>query len=214
MEDLTRLGHRLAAMAQNGLHYDNDPYAVDRWTSLLKVAAALLAGDVGGAATADAESLAVALAQQEGHATPKVDVRGVCTDRSGRMLLVREVADGLWCLPGGWAEPALTPSASVVKEVAEEAGLAVRVERVLGVLDRALAPGVPPHAYPIYKLFFACTVIGPVRRGTTMDEVETDAVGWFDLDDLPPMSAGRTHPDQLARIRPLLADPTLPAVFD
>lgn len=214
MEDLTRLGHRLAAMAQNGLHYDDNPYAVDRWTSLLQIAAALLAGDVEGAAAADHESLAIALAQQEGHATPKVDVRGVCTDEAGRVLLVREVADGLWCLPGGWAEPGLTPSASVAKEVQEEAGLSVTVDRVLGVLDRALAAGLPPHAYPIYKLFFACTVTGEIQRGSTMDEVETDAVGWFDLDDLPPLSAGRTHPDQLARIRPLLSDPSLAAVFD
>lgn len=214
MEDLTRLGHRLAAMAQNGLHYDDDPYAIDRWTALLDVAARLLSGDVEGAAAVDPAELAATLARQDGHATPKVDVRGVCTDDLGRVLLVREVIDGLWCLPGGWAEPALTPSASVAKEVAEEAGLAVRVDRLLGVLDRTLAPGLPPHAYPIYKLFFACTVLGSVDRGSTRDEVETDAVGWFDFDDLPPMSAGRTHPDQLARIRPLLRDPTLPVPFD
>lgn len=214
MEDLTRLGHLLTAMAQNGLHYDDNPYAVDRWTALMRVGAALLSGAAAGALDAEPSELAEVLAGQAGHATPKVDVRGVCTDAAGRVLLVREVSDGLWCLPGGWAEPALTPSDSVAKEVAEEAGLAVRVDRLLGLFDRALAPGLQPHPFPVYKLFFACSVTGEVQRGDTRDEHETDAVGWFDHDDLPPLSRGRTHPEQLARIRPLLGDPTLPAVFD
>ena len=214
MEDMTRLGHRLSAMAQNGLHYDDNPYAVERWQSLMQVAAALLAGDVDGDRVADARDLAEVLASQAGHATPKVDVRGVCRDGAGRVLLVREVSDGHWCLPGGWAEPHLSPSASVVKEVAEEAGLAVDVDRLLGVFDRALAAGLQPHAFPVYKMFFACTVTGEVVRGDGLDESETDAVDWFDLGDLPPLSRGRTHPDQLARITPLLADPTLPAAFD
>lgn len=214
MQDLSRLGHHLAAMAQNGLNYDDDPYAIDRWTTLQRIAAALLAGDVAGALTAHPTSLAEVLAAESGHATPKVDVRGVCVDEAGRVLLVREVLDGLWCLPGGWAEPALTPSQSVAKEVAEEAGLAVTVDRLVGVFDRTLSPGLPPHAFPIYKLFFLCGVQGSVEASGRPDEVETDAVGWFDLDDLPPMSQGRTHPDHLRRIAPLLHDASLPVPFD
>lgn len=214
MQDLTRLGHHLAGMAQNGLHYDDDPYAIQRWTALQRIAAALLAGDVEGALAAEPTELSEVLAAETGHATPKVDVRGLCLDDRGRVLLVREVLDGRWCLPGGWAEPALTPSQSVAKEVAEEAGLAVTVDRVVGVFDRTLAPGLPPHAFPIYKLFFLCRVAGSVRRGGGPDEAETDAVDWFPPDELPPMSEGRTHPEQLRRALAAVRDPSLPIPFD
>ena len=40
---------------------------------------------------------------ETGYATPTVDVRGVVF-RDDRILLVREIADGRWTLPGGWAE--------------------------------------------------------------------------------------------------------------
>lgn len=60
--------------------------------------------------------------------------------RQGRVLLARWVsADGAqrhWTLPGGGVEHGEDPSDAVVREVAEETGYQVRVERLLGVDSR------------------------------------------------------------------------------
>jgi ADP-ribose pyrophosphatase YjhB (NUDIX family) len=206
---LTDIARRLAGLAQTGLHYAADAYDVARYEEIQAIAAQLLAG---GDHQRMPEVLEI-LTSEGGHATPKVDVRGLC--RWGEdVLLVRERIDGRWTLPGGWAEPDLTPSESVVKEVREEAGFAVSVTRLLGCFDRRLQVGVPPHPFPIYKLIFACDVEGAVDRGDTPDADETTDVGWFPPDGLPPLSRGRTHPEQLRRVLAVLADPSGQALFD
>jgi len=53
--------------------------------------------------------------------TPKVEVRGAAF-RDGRVLLVRETADGRWTLPGGWADVNESPSEAIEKEIAQESG--------------------------------------------------------------------------------------------
>ena len=50
--------------------------------------------------------------------------------------LVREIADGgRWTLPGGWCDVGLSPGENVVKEVFEESGFHVEVERLVAALD-------------------------------------------------------------------------------
>jgi hypothetical protein len=44
---------------------------------------------------------------ESGYLTPKVDVRSVIF-RNDKILLVREIIDGKWALPGGWADVGYT----------------------------------------------------------------------------------------------------------
>ena len=70
-------------------------------------------------------------------------VGAVLRDATGRLLLVRranEPGRGLWSVPGGRVEPGETPAEAVVREVAEETGLAGAVTGLAGVVERA-APG-------------------------------------------------------------------------
>jgi ADP-ribose pyrophosphatase YjhB (NUDIX family) len=140
--------------------------------------------------------------------TPKVDVRGVVF-RDDRILLVREREDGLWTLPGGWAD---------VGDVAlggggqgDPGGVGVRVEavRVLAVLDRE-AHDVPPLPWYVYKLFIRCEL----RGGEARTSIETSGVGWFAEDEIPPLSAGRVTREQIARMFQHLRQPDLPCDFD
>lgn len=196
---------KLAATAQNGLEYADNGYDAARYRDVRDVAAAMLAA--GGAGPVG--KVLEVLDREQGYATPKVDVRALVTD-AGRVLLVRELADGRWSLPGGWADPGDRPSVAAEREVAEEAGYLVRAHRLLACWDRSLQPGAEPYPFRVYKLFFACELLGKTAR----DDLETDEVGWFDPAALPDLSLGRVTPDQIARLVVLAADPSAPAAFD
>lgn len=59
-----------------------------------------------------------------------VSVKGVITDRDDRVLLLRNVRDE-WELPGGKLEPGEVPEDCLVREIAEETGWSVVVQRIL-----------------------------------------------------------------------------------
>jgi ADP-ribose pyrophosphatase YjhB (NUDIX family) len=70
-------------------------------------------------------------------------VGAVIRDSSGRLLLIKrahEPGAGLWSLPGGRIEPGETDEQAVVREIAEETGLAVRCGTLLGTA-RLPGPG-------------------------------------------------------------------------
>ena len=157
---------QLQVIAQNGLTYVQDPYDRERYLQVREIAAQMLAAGAGLALPA-AQAL---YAAETGHATPKVDVRGVVF-RDDTVLLVRERSDGGWTLPGGWADPGESPAEATVREVAEESGYRTRAVRLLALYDRN-RHGQGPHPFHIYKVFFQCELLageglapGPVRSG-------------------------------------------------
>ena len=117
---------RLQAIAQTGLHYARDPYDIERYEQIREIAAELAAHH----SDLPAAKLRECFADQLGHATPKVDVRGAVF-RDSRILLVRERSDGLWTLPGGWADIGESAAEATAREVWEESGYRVRATRLL-----------------------------------------------------------------------------------
>ena len=202
---------RLRTMAQTGLTYARDPYDIGRYHEIAAIAAEMMAQ---GTATPIAQ-VRDAFAQETGHATPKVDVRtAVFRDgaRGPEILLVREMSDGGWTLPGGWADVGESPSEAAAREVLEESGYVVRITRFLAVMDKRKHPH-PPDVHYIYKLFFAGEIIG--TDGGKGDGRETDDVGFFTADALPPLSLKRALPSQISQLFALhAAGDAAPALFD
>ena len=208
-----RWARQLQAIAQNGLTYGRDPYDVERYEAVRQIAAEIMAAHSG----ADPAQLVTLFAQEAGHATPKVDVRAVVF-RDDRLLLVRERSDGLWTLPGGWADAGEPPSAAVVREAYEESGYRTRALKLLALYDRDLH-GHPPLPWHVYKLFFLCEI----PREPAMEQAgtppgaahnETDAVGFFGEHELPELSLTRVTPVQLARFFAHRRHPEWPTDFD
>lgn len=90
----------------------------------------------------------------------------------------------MWNLPGGRVESNESPWDAAVREVTEEVGLLVRVERLLGVY------AVPARADLV--LNFLCVPVGGAIRLSD----ESDAIQWFALPDIPPNTLPR-HRDRV-----------------
>lgn len=199
---------RLQAIAQTGLYYDPQPFDRQRYEQVLAIAAEIIAGH----SDAEADVVREKMAHQTGHATPKVDVRGVVFSED-RILLVQEKLDNnRWTLPGGWADVGESAGESVVREIWEETGYRARAVKLLAAYDRQKHPH-PPFLFHAYKLFFYCELTQPEREPDPRN-IETGDTGWFRLDELPELSLGRVTPGQIARFFEHLRDPHLPTDFD
>jgi ADP-ribose pyrophosphatase YjhB (NUDIX family) len=196
---------RLQTVAQNGLAYARDPYDVERYTAVRQIAAEMIAA-ASGAEIALVRDL---ISQDTGHATPKVDVRGVVFQEN-KILLVNERSDGRWTLPGGWADVGESPTEGVIREVHEESGYQTRCVKLLAVFDRGKHPHDPPFLFHVYKLFIHCQIVG----GTATTSSETGQVAFFGETEIPELSLTRVTPGQVKRMFEHLRNPNLPTDFD
>ncbi|MBZ9557890.1 MULTISPECIES: NUDIX hydrolase [unclassified Modicisalibacter] len=181
--DWVAFAKQLRSIAQTGQTYTTNKYELERYRQLETLTNQMFAvlGDV------PIERVENFIVPDRGYATPKVDVRGALFD-GDRVLLVREIKDGRWTLPGGWADVNEGPSSCVLREIAEEAGRRASNPRLAMLKDRSLHPYTPVSPDHIYKLFYVCDDDG----GEFVPNNETDAADFFALDALPPLSEGRT----------------------
>lgn len=198
------MGRELRAIAQIGLTFNQDPFDRQRFERIRELGATLIAKG----SDADEARVLDLFLEDAGYATPKVDVRGAAF-RDGRVLLVREVSDGRWTLPGGWADVNQTPTECVIREVREESGFEAHALKLAAVHDyRKRNP--PRNIDSIYKLLFLCELVG----GSARPSDETSEVAFFTRHELPPLSLGRTTPEQIELMFRHAENPGLPTDFD
>ena len=128
----------------------------------------------------------------------------VVRNGSGQVLLVRRADDGYWELPGGRVEVGESASAAVIREVAEEAGVAIEVTGLAGVYSD------PGHvlAYPddegIYQQFAVCFHAITPAGDAQPDHEETSAAAWFYPEQTTQLGM---HPAMRQRLTDALAEP-------
>jgi ADP-ribose pyrophosphatase YjhB (NUDIX family) len=180
---------QLQALAQSGLTYTKDPYDVERYQVILKIAAEMVAAQ----SDLDLDTVVNLYFEQSGYITPKLDGRGVVF-KDDHILLVKDASAGTWTLPGGWVDVNEPPGKAVEREVWEESGYRVRAVKLLALYDRNLH-GHPPMLFHTYKIFILCELVG----GEATTSLETSAVGFFSEDQLPVIETGRTTVEELHR---------------
>lgn len=127
----------------------------------------------------------------------------IVRDGLGRVLMVRRADDGYWELPGGRVEVGESASVAVVREVAEETGVTIRVTGLAGVYSD------PGHvlAYPcgnVYQQFAVCFHAFTPGSDARPDGDETSAVAWFDAEQATQLDM---HPAMRQRLTDALAEP-------
>ena len=195
---------RLQSIAQAGLTYCQNDYDRERYEELMQISAQIVADY----SEAPFEKIMDLYKQEEGYLTPKVDIRGVIF-QDDKLLMVQEKIDQGWTVPGGWADVGYSPSEIVAKGVQEEAGITVVPERLLAVLDKK-CHNHPPTPFYTYKVFILCQyTAGEIKVGS-----ETMDVGFFGIDELPPLSVERLTLEQAQMLFEFHHNPAKAVLFD
>jgi ADP-ribose pyrophosphatase YjhB (NUDIX family) len=200
-----RIARELRAIAQTGLAFTADRFDRQRYDRVRELAASMLARGSG----ENYDVIIDILRRDSGYATPKVDVRGAAFV-DGRVLLVREISDGKWTLPGGWADVNQSAAECVVREIAEESGFEAKTLKLAAVRDYQKSGHPPRNVDSIYKMFFICEITGGSPRASD----ETSEAAFFPREALPPLSLGRTTAAQVERMFQHAQNPELPTDFD
>lgn len=122
----------------------------------------------------------------------------------GQVLLVRRADDGYWELPGGRIEVGESASAAVVREVAEEADVTIKVTGLAGLYSDPGHVLAYPHEDGIYQQFAVCFHAFTPARDARSDHHETSAAAWFDPEQATRLAI---HPAMRQRLTDALSNP-------
>jgi 8-oxo-dGTP diphosphatase len=103
----------------------------------------------------------------------------VLDSTGGQVLLVRrriQPYKGSWALPAGYQEIDEDPQVAVLREVKEETGLEVEIQRLVDVVWVGDDPRKPANV-----IIYLCQAVGGELRAAS----DVSEVGWFPLTDLP-----------------------------
>lgn len=201
---LAQIADQIRAMASTGLHYGKDPYDIDRYERLMKLAAELLS-----MVTAQPlEEIERVFVDDIRVRTPLVGVDTFVFDDAGRVLLIQRADNRKWAMPGGVCEVGDTPAENARREVWEETGCEVEITDFLGVFDNwHRHRDARRHGY---LQLFAARVLG----GEPTLSNETLAVQWYALDTIPWEELSPGHVERLQHALRWYRDRATPAYFD
>lgn len=121
----------------------------------------------------------------------KISAYGIILDSENKILLCHRKDLDLWNLPGGHAEDGETPWDAALREVEEESGLNVEINRLSGIYSK---PNVNEIVFQ-----YICTP----KAGVPNPSEESDDIRYFEIDKIPT----NTPPKQVERIKDAIEHP-------
>jgi len=172
---------KVLAVSRIGLKFSKDPYALENYEELHDLALEQLK-------EIDADPHAQLPYQRDIYPTPNISVRVLVFNEKQELLMGQERSDNAYAVPGGWCDVFESAGENARKEVRQETGLDVKIDKVLCILRREL---YREYASMIseYVIYFSATVLG----GELEVNHEILSLGYFPLDQLPPLSRKMTE---------------------
>ena len=126
---------------------------------------------------------------------------------AGEVLLVRRIDDGYWELPGGRVEVGESAAQAVIREVAEESGVAIALMGLSGVYSDPTHILLDPDGTVHQQLalcFHAVPSASEYPQQPRPDGIETQEAAWCALDALVNLAM---HPAMRMRVHDAVIAP-------
>lgn len=192
-EDFYLLLEIISAKAKTGIAFSPNPYDIDRFKDILSALEQMYelisSDDNLSKIFRYLKTIQVYPGDQE-YVTPKVAVATVTFNQKDEVLLVKRT-EGIWALPGGYADISFDPIQNAEKEAKEETGFDVKVKELIGIFDSRINK-FPSIGRQVYALVFYTELIG---GELTPNIIETCGAGFFSLSHMP-----LVHPITVAQI--------------
>ena len=174
-KDYLKILLKIHSIAKIGLTFSKDPYALENYEEIQ---------DITKDAIEDFLQLKMdrpSYFERNIYPTPNLSVRTFIFNEKHELLMVKEANSGLWSLPGGWIDLYDSPATGAKKECLQEARAIVDITRLVGISDLS--------SFSSSKMSeFVIVFEGKVVRFLPEHSHETTDVGFFPLDQLPPLS--------------------------
>lgn len=169
--EILTLLEQINKSAITGKNYAKSNYDLDRYAEIEALTKQLYS-KIDGFDEIQIDALA-----EKSYITPKVGVNAIVINENGEFLLEKRMDDKCWGIPGGWCEVGLTAEENIQKEILEETGFKVKVEKLIGVISRK-----PSERYLLtsYHLLFKCSI----ESGELTTSYESENVAWCKFDEV------------------------------
>lgn len=188
---------RMLAIAKIGLKYSKDPYAIENYKEVQERTMDVLEHFM------DEKFDRPNYFIKDLYPTPNISVRTLVFNDKNELLLVRESKDNAYSLPGGWCDLGDSPSEAAINEVKQEAGIDIKIKRLLGVLD------VSKDQNGLLEAQYVVCFVGEQISEFKEHSYETNDVKYFPVNNLPNLSFKNTKKDILRLIDAALNDKTI-----
>lgn len=168
---------KVLAISKIGKRYSHDPYALENYEELENLAIEQLSNLVN-------EEIDTNPYDRDLYPTVNCSVRTIVTNEHNQVLMVKEKSEQLWSFPGGWADVFESPQENAKKEVYQESGYDVDITRLLAVFFRDNYKPADFLLVSEYVLYFH----GVVKERLKNFNHEIVDIGFFEMNDLPPLS--------------------------
>ncbi len=202
-DNLVNWAMKLQSLAQAGLTYGKDRFDLERYQEIRTISAEMMSWK----SDMPLKKVKSLFCNEIGYQTPKIATRAAIF-KNQKILLVQE-NDGTWSIPGGWCEVNLSVKENCIKEVKEEAGIDIEVEKVIA-LHSLSKHSSKEYPYGVLEIFFLCKP----KEGHFEQNIETIDSKYFGINELPNMSSDKGSKEQALMCFKALNDPLWIAQFE
>lgn len=172
---------KVLSVAKIGLKYSTDNYAIENYAELEKLSLEMLDSNF-------KEKIEENLFVRDIYPTPNVSVRVMIVNEDNEVLFVKEADEKKWTVPGGWCDLYLSARENSIKEVSEEVGIEIELDRLLSIFlrERYRKPNV---ALSDYVMYFKAVISKDTKLNIGFEVLDAK---FYSMDEMPELATKAT----------------------